>query len=199
MLKLCAGYICGEHKALAQQYGATAAQVIATERILELARAYTLGNEAEKRRLGAVSADRVFIVHGRDVLAKTQLENLLRRCGLTPVAIMNEPVRGRTIIEQIHEHSDVGYAVVIITPDDEGRLRDVGDLTPRGRQNVIFEYGLFVGKLGRERVCCLARTADLEMPSDLAGVLEIRYDNDVNEAALRLVDELRAAGYPAHL
>jgi predicted nucleotide-binding protein len=63
----------------------------------------------------------------------------------------------------------------------------------------VFEYGLFVGLLGRERVCCLAKDGDIELPSDLAGVLQIRYTNSPNDVGVRIIDELRAAGYDVTL
>jgi predicted nucleotide-binding protein len=46
--------------------------------------------------------------------------------------------------------------VVLLTPDDVGALNDgKQEIKPRARQNVIFELGFFIGKLGRQNVCAL--------------------------------------------
>jgi len=109
--------------------------------------------------------------------------------------IMNEPTHGRTVIEQIEACSNVGFAFILFTPDDHVALIGSPNLSPRPRQNVVFEYGLFLGWLGRRHVCCLAPSADIELPSDLAGVLQLRYERSVGELRGRIRQELAAAGY----
>ena len=86
-----------------------------------------------------------------------------------------------------------GLAVVLLTPDDEGRLQGGTDLKPRARQNVIFELGYFAGILGRNRVCALTK-GDVEIPSDYDGVIYITLD-DSGGWKLRIVKELKAAGF----
>ena len=49
-------------------------------------------------------------------------------------------------------------------------------LRPRSRQNVIFEFGYFIGKYGRTRVRALVK-GDIEIPSDYSGVLYIQFDD----------------------
>ena len=96
---------------------------------------------------------------------------------LRPVVLHEQPNEGRTIIEKFEDFAHVGFAVVLLTPDDTGRLQDdAGEYRPRARQNVIFEFGYFIGKLGRERVCALVQ-GDLERPSDYDGVLYIQLDD----------------------
>ena len=74
------------------------------------------------------------------------------------VILHEQPTLGRTIIEKFEDYSDVSYAVVLLTPDDLGRrVNDLDNLLPRARQNVIFELGFMIGKLGRNRVCALPR------------------------------------------
>ena len=103
--------------------------------------------------------------------------------------------RGKTIIEKFEAHSDVGLALALLTPDDSGAARgDVNDGSRfRARQNVIFELGFFIGKLGRARVCALTK-GDLEIPSDYSGVVYITLDDD-GGWKLTLLKELRAAGF----
>ena len=103
-------------------------------------------------------------------------------------------MKGRTIIEKFEDFAHVGFALVLLTPDDEGRLRDdKGDFKPRARQNVILELGYFLGKLGRERVCALVKEG-VERPSDYDGVVYIPLD-DSGGWEMKLIRELKSAGY----
>jgi len=140
-----------------------------------------------------VKSDRVFVVHGHDEQAVDQTELLIRRFGLTPIILRDAPSEGRTVIENFEAHSDVGCAIVILTPDDVGGV-DVEHLLPRSRQNVIWEWGYLVGKLGRSNVICLYK-GRVEVPSDLHGLVTIHISDDVREKAEEIRRELRAAGY----
>jgi predicted nucleotide-binding protein len=195
LLKLRAAYICGDHDALLRQYNVTPQQIRALEKIVELARAYALGRDEQKRRLGAIRSRRVFVVHGRHKAARDGVVTLLNKLGMEPIVIMNEPASGRTVIEQIEAYADVGFALIVFTPDDHGGLIRSPKLSPRPRQNVVFEYGLFVGLLGRRRVCCVAPSTEIDLPSDLAGVLQLRYQRSVDELCGRIRQELVGAGY----
>ncbi|MGZ0708961.1 TIR domain-containing protein [Coraliomargarita sp. W4R53] len=64
---------------------------------------------------------------------------------------------------------DFDYAILVLTPDDLTESRSEIQNAPR--DNVLFELGLFIGHLGRER-CFITydRTAELKIPSDLAGI-----------------------------
>ena len=141
------------------------------------------------------SGHRVFVVHGRDRGARETVARFLENLGLEPVILSETPAMGRTIIEKFEEHSQVGFAIVLLTPDDVGSLRGYDrEARPRARQNVIFELGFFVGRLGRGGVCALTR-GDVEIPSDYAGVEYIHFDeSDGWKEKLRR--ELETAGLP---
>ena len=63
----------------------------------------------------------------------------------------------------------MAFAIILLTPDDVGALSTSSDkLLPRARQNVVFELGYFIGKLGRNRVCVL-HAEQIELPSDFWG------------------------------
>lgn len=151
-------------------------------------------------RRGNAYNRRVFIVHGHDVGLKNELARFLERLGLQPVILHEQPDRGQTIIQKLRdESSDVGFAFILHTPDDEGRVRDspaMENMRPRSRQNVIFEHGLFVGQLSAKRVCAIVREG-VEFPSDLAGVVykKIPQDGGIGSIAIELLAELSAAGY----
>jgi hypothetical protein len=67
------------------------------------------------------------------------------------------------------------FAAVVLTPNDLTTSRDVNTLSPR--DNALFELGLFMGRLGRERTFVVRpRSNDLKIPSDLAGLTTAPYD-----------------------
>lgn len=141
-----------------------------------------------------VAQTKVFIVHGHEHGIKEATARFLERLDLEPVILHERPNAGRTIIEKFSDYSDVHFAVVLLTGDDEARERgSEKDLNLRARQNVILELGYFLGKLGRARVCALYESG-VEIPSDYQGVLFIPLDAG-DRWKFDLVRELRAAGF----
>jgi predicted nucleotide-binding protein len=66
------------------------------------------------------------------------------------------------------------FAVLLITPDDIVVSRDIE--SPAPRDNVVFELGLFMGLLGRERTLVVKpRGVNIKMPSDLLGFTPLEY------------------------
>ena len=146
----------------------------------------------------------IFIVHGREHKPMKELKVMLKGFGLNPIVLHEQPSGSRTIVEKLEKYSDAGYAFVILTPDDRGgyfrgKSRILGgnileDSHFRARQNAILELGYFMGLLGRDRVCCLYK-GDLDLPSDIHGIVYISFKESVNEAGDKIVKELKAAGY----
>jgi len=137
---------------------------------------------------------RVFLVHGHDDAAREAVARLLERMGLAVVILAEQPAFGRTIIEQLEACADVIFAVVLLTDDDVGRSRASRRAHPRARQNVIFELGYFVARLGRDRVCCLYKDG-VEIPTDYHAVLYVPLDEN-GAWRTRLAKELQACGVP---
>lgn len=135
---------------------------------------------------------KIFVVHGHDEAARESVARFIEKIGFDPIVLHEQANRGRTIIEKVEAHSDVGFAVVLLTPDDVGGT-DATNLKPRARQNVLLELGYFVGRLGRDRVCALKR-GEVEIPSDFGGVVWTTYD-DRNGWRTELGKELQAAGF----
>ena len=122
------------------------------------------------------TVNKVFIVHGRDEGTKDTVARFLEKLDLVPVTLAEKPGKGLTIIEKFEQHTQVGFAIVLLTPDDAGSLQDdENNLSPRARQNVIFELGFFIGRIGRERVCALTK-GEVEIPSNYAGIEYIPLD-----------------------
>ncbi|NOH50050.1 nucleotide-binding protein [Vibrio rotiferianus] len=140
--------------------------------------------------------NKVFIVHGHDELAKVTLARFLDQVGLEPIILHEQASSSQTIIEKIESYSDVGYAIVLYTPCDIGS-KSGGEPTPRARQNVVFEHGYFIGKLGRSKVSALVK-GSLETPNDISGVVYIDLD-DRGAWKLDLSRELRQAGFTIDL
>ena len=144
-----------------------------------------------------IESSKVFVVHGHDEGMKASVAGFLEKLSLQPVILHKQPNGGKTIIEKFEANADVAFAVVLMSPDDEGRERIEKEektcpLRKRARQNVILELGYFIGRLGRERVCAL-KSGDIETPSDILGVLYVPYDSN-DGWKIQLIKELRAAG-----
>lgn len=141
-------------------------------------------------------SNRIFVVHGHDGEMKESVAGTLGKLDLEPIILHEQPNRGRTIIEKFEDFSDINFAVVLLSPDDMGCSKSdyPGAAKPRARQNVIFELGYFIGKLGRKRVAALYRGEGIEIPSDYYGVAYIPYDS-FDGWKLKLVEELKECGY----
>jgi predicted nucleotide-binding protein len=145
------------------------------------------------------TSNRVFVVHGRDETLKAELEIFLRENGLEPVVLHRKPDEGLTLIEKLEKYSDVSYAFILLTPDDIGYLKEEEQKEDserqkeaRARQNVIFELGYFVARLGRNKVCCLYKP-EVKLPTDFRGVLYKKVGTNIESIAYDLLKELRAA------
>lgn len=142
---------------------------------------------------------KIFVVYGHDEGARNQLDAMLRRWGLEPLILDQLPSKGQTIIEKLEEYTaDVGFGVVLSTPDDEGHRRGKEDeRTFRARQNVVLELGMLLTKLGRQKVAILLKDQEkMERPSDIQGLIYIPFkDNLQKDAGSVLAKEMAAQGY----
>lgn len=140
---------------------------------------------------------KIFVVYGHDEIARTQLEAMLRRWDLDPIILDQQASGGQTIIEKLEEYAaDVGYAIILATPDDEGKAKSESSYKSRVRQNVVLELGMFLAKLGRNRVAILWKEAtDFEKPSDIQGLIYIPFKDKVDDVSVSLIRELSRQGY----
>jgi len=146
---------------------------------------------------GSAKSGKIFIVHGHDEAMRESVARAVTKLNLEPIILHEKPSKGRTIIEKFSEYGDVGFSVVLLSPDDVGCSKGGSPegLRPRARQNVIFELGYFLGRLGREHVLALYRQEpEFELPSDYSGVLFVPYDSG-GRWQFDLVKELKSAGY----
>ena len=136
---------------------------------------------------------KIFIVHGHDDGMKLAVDSFLKQIGLEPVILNNQVSKSQTVIEKLESHSDVGFAVVLLSPCDKGCTKDSDDFKPRARQNVILELGYFIGHLGRKNVSVLKKS-EVEEPSDFTGIIYTPFDEQ-DGWRFYLAKELKAAGY----
>lgn len=140
-----------------------------------------------------VDKTKVFIVHGHDNEAKQETARFIEKLGLQAIILHEQASKGKTIIEKIEENSNVGFAIVLYTPCDEGRAKTQSEFHDRARQNVVFEHGYLIGKIGRQNVCALVK-GNIEKPNDISGVVYINMDS-YGAWKTDLIKEMRESGY----
>jgi len=141
-----------------------------------------------------LSKTEVFIVHGHDDAAKNKTARFIEKLGLKPIILHEQASGSKTVIEKIEAYSNVGFGIVLYTPCDIGaKNEEKPNLRNRARQNVVFEHGFLIGKIGRENVCALVKD-EIETPNDISGVVYVKMDNE-DAWHLKVARELRNSGY----
>jgi hypothetical protein len=137
----------------------------------------------------------IFIVHGRDEAAKQTVARFIEKLGLRPIILHEQRNCGLTLIEKFEESANVLFSVILLTPDDVGRLTGEPESSNehRARQNVVLEMGYFIGRIGRDRVFLLKK-AGVEIPSDYGGIVYTEMDSG-NGWKQELLRELKGAGF----
>lgn len=129
---------------------------------------------------------RVFIgssVEGLNVAYAVQ-QNLLHD---SEVTVWDQGIfeLSRTTIESLSKAlQESDFAVFVFSPDDLANIRS--KTSPVVRDNVLFEFGLFIGCLGRDRVYFLLPAGgDLHLPTDLLGITPGRYETDRSDGRMQ--------------
>ena len=147
----------------------------------------------QKKKTDIKNTSEIFIVHGHNEEIKHNVARVLEKLKLKPIILHEQSNEGLTIIEKFEKHSNVSFAIALLTYDDDGNAKSINEKNKRARQNVILELGYFAGKLGRSRIFSLYEEG-VELPSDLAGILYTKLD--AHEAwKQELVKELKSAGF----
>lgn len=135
-------------------------------------------------------SNQIFIVHGHDNNLKTEVARFVEKLGFEAIILHEKASAGKTIIEKIEHYSDVSFGIVLYTECDiGGKNKDV--LKSRARQNVVFEHGYLIGKIGRKNVVALVK-GDIEKPNDISGVV---YIDVLSNWQIDLVKEMKEIGY----
>ena len=149
------------------------------------------------KRPGEASSS-IFLVHGHNLLLREQVRRYIEKITDRYVLVLDEqPNQGRDVLGKLLDHAvTAAFAVVLLTGDDEGREAGAGSWSPRARQNVVLELGLFLGLLGRDKVVALYE-AEVEIPSDYSGVLWVPLADKGWQ--MQLASEMQAAGIAVDL
>jgi len=139
------------------------------------------------------NTSQVFIVHGHDEIAKLEMADFINSLGLEAIILHMQANSGLTIIEKIERYSNVGFGVILYTPCDVGAKAGSLNGKYRARQNVVFEHGYLIGKLGRSRVAAVVKN-EVETPTDINGIVYIPMD-DNGKWKKDLIKELIIVGY----
>jgi predicted nucleotide-binding protein len=119
----------------------------------------------------------VFIGHGRSHAWRELADHLRDHHGYPIVTIESEPRIGQSITEVLARMVEqASFAILVHTAEDEQ-----ADGTLRARQNVVHETGPFQGRLGFSRTI-IVRQVGCEEFSNIAGLQEVRYSDDIREA-----------------
>ncbi len=150
-------------------------------------------SKAQERHEPEIS-DTVFVVHGHDEESKVSVVRFIKKLGLKAVILHEQTNAGQNIIETFERNAAIsGYAVVILTPDDTGALKEhPDDATLRERQNVIFGLGYFCGALGKANVSVLVKEGTEILCDDL-GVAYTLMDPE-GTWQLSLARDMKSAG-----
>lgn len=137
--------------------------------------------------------NKVFIVHGHDNEIKEKVARFIEQIGLKSIILHEQANKGMTIIEKLAQHTSVGFGIVLYTPCDKGAKEGSSNFKPRARQNVVFEHGYLLGKLGHDKVFSLKHES-VETPNDISGVVYTLLD-DLDSWKQNLIRELKNSGY----
>jgi predicted nucleotide-binding protein len=153
----------------------------------------------------------VFVVHGRNAAARDALFEFLRSLDLHPLEWSQAVELTGKPMPYIGEILDAAFShahaiVVLLTPDDEARLREPftvpGDppheleLTGQARPNVLFEAGMAMSRDSERTI--LVELGNLRPFTDISGIHTIRFDNSTQRRQ-ELASRLISAGCPANL
>jgi predicted nucleotide-binding protein len=138
------------------------------------------------------TGDKIFVIHGHDEAKRREICDLLQaRLGLRTLVLQGLTGIGLTLIEKFEQFADdCCYAFALFTPDDF--VKKKGESHFQARPNVLFEVGWFYGHLGRDHVCILLK-GKTELPSDLGGIVTIKFQDNVSEVFVQIEDELKRA------
>jgi len=173
------------------QKGKVKGAYICTEKFLP-----QTNNNAPSQSSGNVNR-RVFVISGTDEEMKQAVTKALTKLLLVPIVLCEDPSHCRKIIEQSTDYEDVNFAVALLSPDEYVYAKTDGPTKRRlmPQQEVIFELGFMLGKLGKDRVLVLFRETDnFEVPTNFASLKVTAFD-DRDSWKLALLRELANSGY----
>lgn len=181
----------GKKQNLSNKNGSTNMSLVLTKKNIE-----KIARDALVPEINNMDLTKVFIVHGHNGEIKQKVARIVEKQGLEAIILDEQVSGGQTIIEKLEYYINeqgVGAAICLFTADDTGKANKEEEQKPRARQNVVFETGLCIGKLGRERIVVIAENG-IELPSDMQGVVYIN-----NNWEVKMLKELECMGFKIDL
>ena len=142
-----------------------------------------------------VRSNKIFLVHGKDNEMKSAVTKILQKLDIDPINLHEKLNSEKELIEKISDYAHVSFAVVLLSPDNltYPREKTLEEAKYRAGQNVIFELGYFLGRLGTQNVVTIyCKKEDFEIPNQYNGVLWIEYKTGWY---FELIKELQAANF----
>ena len=140
---------------------------------------------------------RIIVVSGKDEKMKQTITEALRKLGLASIVMSEEPSHGKKIFDRFADYADVGFALVLLSPDiyvyPKGEEATKRKRVPK--QDVILLFGFLLGKLGKDRVLAFYRESpNFVFPIDFEGVKFAALDDRESWKRV-LIRELVGCGY----
>jgi predicted nucleotide-binding protein len=141
---------------------------------------------------------RIIVISGADEEMKQAVTGALTKLSFIPVVMCEEASQGKKIVENFgRDYVDVVFAVVLLSPDDFAYAKNEAATKRklRPQQDVVFELGFLLGKLGKGNVLVFFReSANFEIPTDFEGIKVTAFD-DRDSWKLALIHELNNIGF----
>ncbi|MGD8569047.1 MAG: nucleotide-binding protein [Gammaproteobacteria bacterium] len=126
--------------------------------------------------------NKVFVVYADGNRIKSELTDFLAKIGFNVILVQGKPGRQNDVIDKLEKNPDVSYAVVLLNPAATGIAHDV-----------VFELGMLVGGLGRDRVCGLV-TEKLDILANYSGISYLPHDA-AGAWKFMMIKQLKTAGF----
>jgi hypothetical protein len=130
----------------------------------------------------SVTSNNMFLVYADGNPFKRELTDFLSRIGINVVPIPGNPGQQNRLMEKLEQNPDVGYAVVLLNPAAKGITHDV-----------VFELGILVGRLGRDKVCGLVMEK-VDILGNYSGISYVPHDA-AGAWKFMMIKQLKAAGF----
>jgi predicted nucleotide-binding protein len=118
----------------------------------------------------------ILFIYGRDPAGTESVLRFIEKVGLQAYSFQEQTNGSHSIMEKFGKFSNINFAILLITPEDlippEDKLMGKKSWIS---QNVIFELGFLVGKLGLGRVCVLYHEG-MEIPFDFSDIVCVPMD-----------------------
>ncbi|MCI0507753.1 MAG: nucleotide-binding protein [Gammaproteobacteria bacterium] len=134
------------------------------------------------KRAMAASSNKIFIVYANDIGMKDDVSSFLSKVGLSTVVLKDSAGSNSSLIDELDKHDNAPYAIVMLNPDASGIAG-----------NTVYELGMIVGRLGRNRVCALVKK-NIDILADYSGISYVPVDSPGAWKFL-LIKQLKDAGF----